>query len=83
MEALCGVSMASESFKYKPQASIDCWVALGQELGFSELSVPIYENGIDFRYQLGMCLGGVLLIPGHTDGDPRRAVPAQGGKCLV
>lgn len=82
-EALCRVSMASESFKYKPQASIDCWVALGQELGFSELSVLIYESGIDFRYQLGMCLDGLLLMPGHTDGDPRRAVSAQGGKFLV
>lgn len=80
--------MASESFKYKPQASIDCWVALGQELGFSELgfselSVLIYKSGIDFRYQLGMCLDGLLLMPGHTDGDPRRAVSAQGGKFLV
>lgn len=83
MEALCGVSMAPESFKYKPQASIDCWVALGQELGFSELSVLIYESGIDFSYQLGMCLDGVLLVPGHTDDDPRRSVPAQGGKFLV
>lgn len=72
--------MAPESFKYKPQPSIDCCVALGQELGFSELSILSYESGIDFRYQPGMCLNGVLLVPGYTDGDPRRGVLAQGGE---
>lgn len=72
--------MASESFKYKPQPNIDCCVALGQELGFSALSILFYDSGIDLRYQLGMCLDGVLPLPGYTDGDHRRVVLAQGGK---
>lgn len=55
-------------------------MTLGQELGFSELSILISESGIDFRYRCGMCLNRVLLMPGYAEGDRRRAVLAQGGK---